>query len=172
MFTLKGDPLPCTSLTEHEIILKTGKIINLRSHKLPEAHREFALDYTKELLEKEIIRHSQSPFNSHIWIIPKKSNKLRMVIDYRQVNKDTDQDAYALPVIDDILDQLGEAKFLSAFDMSAGFHQIPMQEESKKYTAFSISQGHYEYNRMILELKNAPATFQRMMDNAFRGLIG
>ena len=95
-----------------------------------------------------------------------------MVIDYRQVNKDTDQDAYPLPVIDDILDQLGQAKFFSAFDMSAGFHQLPMQEESKKYTAFPISQEHYEYNRMPFGLKIASATFQRMMDNAFRGLIG
>ena len=136
MLTLKGDPLPYTSLTEHEIILKTGKIINLRSHKLPEAHREFALDPTKELLEKRIIRHSQSSFNSLIWIVPKKGNKLRMVIDYRQVNKNTDQDVYSLPVIDDILDQLGQAKLFSALDMSARFHQIPMQEESKKYTAF------------------------------------
>ena len=106
--------------------MKTGKIINLRSHKLPEAHREFALDHTKELLEKGIIRHSQSPFNSPIWIVPKKGNKLRMVIDYRQLNKDTDQDTYPLPVIDDIIDQLGQAKFFSAFDMSAGFHQIPI----------------------------------------------
>ena len=47
-----------------------------------------------------------------------------------------------------------------------------MQEESKKYTAFSRSQGHYEYNRMPSGLKNAPPTFQKMMDNAFRGLIG
>ena len=46
---LRGDPLACTSLTEHKIILKTGKMINLRSHKLPEAHREFALDHTKNL---------------------------------------------------------------------------------------------------------------------------
>ena len=71
VFILKGDPLACTSLTEHEIILKTGKMINLRSYKLPEPHREFALDHTKELLEKGIIRHSQSPFNSPIWIVAK-----------------------------------------------------------------------------------------------------
>ena len=88
------------------------------------------------------------------------------------ITKDTDQDAYPLPVIDDILDQLGQAKFFSAFDMSAGFHQIPMNEASKKYTAFSTSRGHYEFNRMPFGLKNSPATFQRMMDNAFRGLIG
>ena len=95
-----------------------------------------------------------------------------MVIDYRKINEDTDQDAYPLPVIDDILDHLGKAKFFSAFDLSAGFHQIPMRERDKKYTAFSTSQGHFEYNRMPFGSKNAPATFQRMMDNALRGLIG
>ena len=55
--------------------------------------------------------------------------------------------------------------------MSAGFHQIPMNETSKKYTTFSTSQGHYEFNRMPFGLKNSPATFQRMMDNAFRSLL-
>ena len=172
VFTLKGDPLPCTSLTEHEIILKSGKIINLRSHKLPEKHREFSLQETDKLLRKNIIRESQSPYNSPLWIVPKKGNKLRMVIDYRKINEDTDQDAYPLPVIDDILDQIGKAKFFSAFDLSVGFHQTPTKESDKKCTAFSTSQGHFEYNRMPFGLKNAPETFQRMMDNAFRGLIG
>ncbi|XP_033213766.1 uncharacterized protein LOC117170832 [Belonocnema kinseyi] len=89
-----------------------------------------------------------------------------------QSNKATYQDAYPLPMIDDILDQLGKEKFFSALDLCAGFHQIPMKEESKKYTAFSTQLGHFEYNRMPFGLKNAPATFQRMMDRAFHGLIG
>ena len=59
-----------------------------------------------------------------------------MVIDYRKLNQDTDQDAYPSPMIDDILDKMGKSKFFSAFDMPAGFHQIPMKEECKKYTAF------------------------------------
>ena len=118
------------------------------------------------------IRESQLPFNSPLWIVPKKGNKLRTVIDYRKINEDTDQDAYTLHVIDDILDQLGRAKLFSAFDLSTGFHQIPMKERDKEYTAFSKSQEHFKYNRMPFGLKNAPATFQRMMDNAFRGLIG
>ena len=63
-----------------------------------------------------------------------------MVIDYRKINEDTDRDAYPLSVIDDILHQLGRAKFYSAFDLSAGFHQIPMKESDKKYTAFSTLQ--------------------------------
>ena len=67
-----------------------------------------------------------------------------MVVDFRQLNKGTDQDAYSLPVIDDKLDKLGNSKFFSAFDMTAGFNQIPMKEKCKKYTAFSTSQGHFE----------------------------
>ena len=95
-----------------------------------------------------------------------------MVIDYRKINKDTDLDAYPLPMIDDILDHLGKAKFFSAFDLSAGFHQIPMKENCNKYIAFSTQQGHFEYNRMPFGLKNAPATCQRMLARVFHGLIG
>ena len=82
------------------------------------------------------------------------------------------QDAYPLPMIDDILDKLGRDKFFSAYDLLTGFHQIPMTEECKKYTAFSISQGHFEYNRMPFRLKIAPGTIQRMMDKEFNNLIG
>ena len=105
VFLLDTEPLPCTNLTQHVIALKTGKIINLRWHKSPEKHRKFASQETEKLLNEGIIRESQSPFNSPLWIVPKKGNKLRMVIDYRKINEDTDQDAYRLPVIDDILDQ-------------------------------------------------------------------
>ena len=92
--------------------------------------------------------------------------------DLRKLNEQTDQVAYPLPNSDEILDHLGKATFFSALDLSSGFHQIPMEQNSKKYTAFSTPQGHFHYNRMTFGLKNAPATFQRMMDTALRGLIG
>ena len=92
--------------------------------------------------------------------------------DFRKINEITDQDAYPLPVIEDILDHLGKAKFFSAFDLSSGFHQIPIEENSKKITAFTTSEGHFEFERMPFGLKNAPATFQRMMDNALKGQNG
>ena len=94
------------------------------------------------------------------------------MIDFRKVNEITDHDAYPLPMIEDILEHLGNAKFFYAFDLRAGFHHIPMEEESKRFTAFSTPEGHFEFERMPFGLKNAPATFQRMMDNALRGLNG
>lgn len=176
-FTLTDDSVPCTNLVSHEIILKSGKIINVKSYRPPECHRAEVERQTQEMLEKGIIRPSNSPFNSPLWVVPKKADasgkkKWRLVIDFRKLNEDTDQDAYPLPVIDDILSQLGNAKFFSAFDLSSGFHQIPMADESKKYTGFSTERGHWEFNRMPFGLKNAPATFQRLMDRSFQGLVG
>ena len=72
VYSLDSEPLPYTNLTEHEIILKSGKIINLRSHKLPEKHRGFSLQETDQLLRKNIIRESQSPYNPPLWIVRKR----------------------------------------------------------------------------------------------------
>jgi hypothetical protein len=129
-----------------------------------------------EMLDKNIIEESDCPYNSPVWIVPKKSDasgkqKWHIVINFRKLNELTDQDAYPLPTIDDILSQLGDAKFFSALDLSSGFHQISMDSDLKKYTAFSTPQGHFHYYRMPFGLKNAPATFQRMMDTALRRLL-
>lgn len=130
----------------------------------------------KEMLVKEIIEESDSTFNSPVSVVPKKADtsgkaEWRIVIDFSRLNKLTDQDAYPIPEIKDILSQSGSYKCFSFLDLSSGFHQIQMEERSKKYTAFSTPQGHFHFICMPFGLKNAPATFQRMMDTALRGLI-
>jgi len=111
-------------------------------------------------------------------MVPKKSEsasgkqKLRIVVDFRRLNDLTIGDSYPLPNITDILDQLGNAKYFSTLNLASGYHQIAMSERDKSKTVFSTPYGHYEFNRMPFGLKNALATFQRLMNSVLAGLQG
>ena len=116
------------------------------------------------MLDAEIIQPSNSPWTSPIVVASKKGNKKRFCVDYRKLNEVTLKDAYPLPRIDEMLDNLGDATWFSSMDLSSGYWQIGMNEESKTKTAFISREGLFEFNVMPFGLCNAPATFQRAMD--------
>lgn len=93
-----------------------------------------------------------------------------MVLDYRRLNEKSLDDRYPLPNITDLLDKLGKCQYFTTLDLASGFHQIEMNESDIPKTAFNTENGHYEFLRMPFGLKNAPATFQRVMDNILRGI--
>jgi hypothetical protein len=129
----------------------------------------------KELLDNDIIKASDSSYNSVVWIVPKKpdsrgNKRWRMIVDYRTLNEKTIEDAYPLSNITEILDLLRSAKYFSVFDLASGFHQIPMHKSDAQKTAFSTSHGHYHFSIMPFGLKNKPATYQRLMDQILSGL--
>ena len=94
-----------------------------------------------------------------------------MTVDYRALNRQTKKDVYPLPRIDDLLDKLAKAKFLSAIDLASGYHQIAMAPEDIEKTAFVTRYGLYEYTVLPLGLCNAPSTFQRLMNEVMAGYI-
>lgn len=127
------------------------------------------------MLKQKIIQPSDSPWSSPIWIVPKKTDssgeaKWRLVVDYRKLNDKTIADRYPIPNISDILDKLGKCQYFTTIDLYSGFHQIEMCKQDIQKTAFSVDNGHYEYLRMPFGLKNAPFTFERVIDNVLRGL--
>lgn len=151
--------------------------IQSKNYRFPEIHKEEVKKQVAKMLNQGIIQPSISPWSSPLWVVPKKPDasgkiKWRIVIDYRKLNNVTIGDAYPLPNITDILDQLGTAKYFTTLDLASGFHQIPMNPEDVPKTAFTSPTGLYEYVRMLFGLKNAPATFQRLMNNVLSGIQG
>lgn len=124
-----------------------------------------------KLIAQGIVRPSDSTYASPIVLVKKKTGDLRMCVDYRAVNKITNRDNYPLPLIDDCLDYLEGKKVFSMFDLKNGFHQVPMAEDSIRYTAFVTPRGQYEYLYMPFGLKNGPSIFQRFMTIALGDLI-
>lgn len=121
-----------------------------------------------ELTNQGFIRPSVSPWGSPTLFVTKKDGTLRMCVDYRALNRLTVKNSYPLPRIDDILDQVGNAKYFTKIDLRQGYHQIRMNEKSIPLTAFRTKFGHYEYTVLPFGLTNAPATFMTLMNNVLR----
>lgn len=175
IFHCEEIPLTFTNAIKHSIKLTDDSPIYTKSYRYPEVYKKEVKDQISKLLKQNIIRDSNSPFSSPIWVVPKKPDasgkqKFRLTIDYRRINEKSLSDKFPLPNINEILDKLGKAQYFTTLDLANGFYQIEMNEEDIHKTAFTTDLGHYEFLRMPFGLKNAPATFQRVMNNILRGL--
>lgn len=150
---------------KHRIdLIDESKIVQQKPYRVPPGLRDEVHKQIHELLRQNIIRESQSAFSSPIVLVKKKDGKYRFAIDYRQLNQNTKKSCYFLPVIQDILDEIGGKSIFSSFDFQSGFFQIGIEEEHIERTAFATFCGVFEFLRMPMGLCGAPCTFQKSME--------
>lgn len=155
-----------------EIKLNSDVPVHYRPYKLSADEKLRVRDIINDLMDKGIIRESQSEYASPIILVKKKDGSDRMCVDYRALNAVTVKDRFPLPLIDDHIDKLGSSRFFTSLDMATGFHQVPLKdEESIKKTAFVTPEGHYEYLKMPYGLTNAPVVYQRIISKTLKRLI-
>eukprot|EP00253_Pinus_taeda_P006409 PITA_06409 len=125
----------------------------------------------QELLDKNYICPSMSPWGAPILFVKKKDGTLRMYIDYRQLNKLTIKNKYPLPRIDELFDQVKGEKVFSKIDLRSGYHQIRIKEEDIAKTTFRTHYGHYKFVVLPFGLTNAPATLMCLMNSVFHKFL-
>ena len=171
---LPSEPLGVTDLISHRIDLKPGtRPVYVPSYRFAHSQKAVAQKHVDEMLNEGVIQESHSPWNSPLFLVKKKDGSFRPVVDFRKVNAATIPDHYPLPVLNEILQSIGKGNTVfTTLDLKAGFWQIPLDPQSREITGFSTSQGHYEFLRCPMGLRNSPLTCQRLINSIFQGFIG
>ncbi len=170
VFSNKTEPTGDCPLIPMRIIT-TGPPIAQKAYRLPLTKRKIVDEEIDSMLANGIIEPSTSQYASPITLVPKKDGTTRFCVDYRKLNADTVKDQYPLPQIADIFDQLGGSTIFSTIDLKTGYWQIPMHPNDAHKTAFRCHRGLFQFRRMPFGLCNAPASFQRIMDQVLQGLV-
>ena len=119
-----------------------------------------------KLLDEGIIELSDSPWRAQVVVTRNENHKKRLVIDYSEtINRFMQLDAYPMPRIDDTVNQIAQYAVFSTVNLKSAYHQVPIKEEEKKYTAFEANSRLYQFCRIPFGITNGAAAFQRTMDN-------
>ena len=159
-----------TNLVQHEV--DVGDAIPIKQHPYrvhPEKQKKMSaeVDY---LLEHDLIEPSSSSWSSPCLLVPKSDGSVRFCTDFRKVNHLTKPDSFPMPRIDDCIDRIGQAQYVTRLDLLKGFYQIDLTPDAREISAFVTPDGLFQYKVMPFGMRNGPATFQRLMTQVISGL--
>jgi len=155
-----------------EIVLDDGApVVNLPPRQIPVGIRDAVKSEIDVLLSNGIIVESSSDWASPLVPVRKKDGSVRICVDFRQLNSVTPLRRYWLPSLSEILERVGPNACLSTLDLTAGFHQLAMDDRSSEFTTFVCPFGKYRYLRMPFGLKNAPAIFQAVIEKVLKPVL-
>jgi len=164
--------MPKRKIWDHAIDLKE----TFKSHKgniypLSKNKREEVQNFVEDQLRKGYIRPSKLPQTSPVFFVGKKDGSKRMVMDYHNLNNQTVKNNYLLPLITELIDNIGSKKVFTKIDLRWGFNNIRIKEGDEWKGAFTTHIGSFEPTVMFFSMTNLPATFQAMMNEILRNLI-
>lgn len=166
------DQLPERRPWDHAIELTPGaKPSDCKVYPLCQAEQRALDEFLEENLKTGRIRDSKSPMAAPFFFVKKKDGKLRPVQDYRKLNKITIKNKYPLPLIQELVDKLKQARIFTKLDIRWGYNNIRIKEGDEWKAAFRTNRGLFEPTVMFFGLTNSPATFQGFMNEIFRELI-
>ena len=155
----------------HRIELDDDVPVRERYRKIPPNLVGEVKKHLDDMLRAGVIEPSKSSYSSPTVLVRKKDSSLRFCVDYRSLNRKSKIDSFSLPRIDDSFDRLKGSKWFSTLDLKSGYWQVPLDSRDKEKTAFSVGQcGFFQYTVLPMGLKNATATFQRMVEGVMSNL--
>ena len=169
---VESERIPTIKVQDHAIDLKEMfKPQKGRIYPLPKNKREKVQNFVEDQLRKGYIRPSKSPQTSPVFFVGKKNRSKRMVIDYHNLNDQTVKNNYPLPLIMDLIDNMGSKKVFTKMDLRWGFNNVRIKKGDEWKGAFTMYMGFFEPTVMFFGMTNSPVTFQVMMNEILRDLI-
>jgi len=159
-----------TGVLQHDIDVRDAKPIKQHPYRVNGVKRAAMKTETDYLLENGLARHSYSPWSSPCLLVKKPDGSFRFCTDYRKVNAVTVPDCYPLPRMEDCVDSIGSARFVSKLDLLKGYWQVPLTSRASDISAFVTPDCFLQYHVMAFGLRNAPATFQRLVQTVLAGV--
>lgn len=152
------------------ITVKDDEPIYQKARRLSPFEKEEVDKHVKQWLANSIVQPSLSDYASPVVLVKKKDGTTRLCVDYRKLNTKIIKDRYPLPLIEDQLDALQGSRVFSTLDLKNGFFHVPIDRDSRKYTAFIVPDGQYEFLYVPFGLCNSPAVFQKFINVVFKEL--
>ncbi|XP_036065872.1 uncharacterized protein LOC118598010 [Oryzias melastigma] len=159
-----------TNIIQHDITLKDGAVAKRRSYRLPERLLTSLKEEVDLMLSLGVIEPSKSEWCSPVVLVPKKDGSIRFCIDFRYLNSVSKFDSYPTPRMDELIERLGGARYLTTIDLCKGYWQVPLTPHSRELTAFRTPWGLFQFTVLPFGLHGAPATFQRLMNQVLCGV--
>ena len=159
---LSDCPLKC-KVGECALRLTSDAPIRVKQYPLPHSQTETINQEVKAMLEMGVIERAKSPYSAPVLLVKKKDGKMRFCIDYRKLNQVLIFDGEPMPDVQGLFAQLGRSTMFSKLDLTKGYWQVPMRHEDKAKTAFTTSDGQFQWRVMPFGLKTAGAVFSRTM---------